>query len=360
MSSSYTWVQWNRHKKVYDLVLAGTCAVFLAVFIGGSMLTHPAPNEISGPIIVIRALAALAIVLLNIILLIGPLARLSPRFAPLLYNRRHLGVTFFFIALAHGSLSLLYYGGFGVRNPASALLGGYTSFGSVSGFPFEILGFLALLIFFVMAATSHDFWLANLSPRVWKSIHMGVYAAYALVVFHVALGALQSERSMALAGALLVGVAAVVTLHAVAGWREWRRDRLGVSDTQDWIDACEAASLVVDHGRVVALATGERIAVFRTVEGVVAMSNVCSHQGGPLGEGRIVDSGGGGCVTCPWHGYQYRPNDGQSPPPYTEKIPTHHVRIVAGRVQINKRANEPGAPTAPAPVTGSGSHGETP
>jgi hypothetical protein len=25
---------------------------------------------------------------------------------------------------------------------------------------------------------------------------------------------------------------------------------------------------------------------------------------GPLGEGKIID----GCVTCPWHGYQYLPD----------------------------------------------------
>jgi nitrite reductase/ring-hydroxylating ferredoxin subunit len=32
-----------------------------------------------------------------------------------------------------------------------------------------------------------------------------------------------------------------------------------------------------------------------------------SIQNGPLGEGRIVD----GCITCPWHGYQYRPDTGR-------------------------------------------------
>ena len=35
--------------------------------------------------------------------------------------------------------------------------------------------------------------------------------------------------------------------------------------------------------------------------GVIA--NVCAHQNGPLGEGRIID----GCVTCPWHGLSVPP-----------------------------------------------------
>mgnify|MGYP003753304843 CR=1 FL=1 len=48
------------------------------------------------------------------------------------------------------------------------------------------------------------------------------------------------------------------------------------------------------------------------------MHNVCKHQMGPLGEGKIID----GCITCPWHGYQYLPANGQSPPPFTEMVKT--------------------------------------
>jgi nitrite reductase/ring-hydroxylating ferredoxin subunit len=32
-----------------------------------------------------------------------------------------------------------------------------------------------------------------------------------------------------------------------------------------------------------------------------AMDGICTHQGGPLAEGHVAD----GCVTCPWHGWQY-------------------------------------------------------
>ena len=47
----------------------------------------------------IRALGTCALLLLHVILAIGPLARLDRRFLPLLYNRRHLGVTMFLLAL---------------------------------------------------------------------------------------------------------------------------------------------------------------------------------------------------------------------------------------------------------------------
>ena len=348
MTNTYRWVQWNRHKRIYDAALALACAGFVGIFVGVGSLAYPAPGNISAPVLVIRALGLLAIVLLHVILLIGPLSRMTPLVAPLLYNRRHLGVTFFLVALAHGTLSLVYYGGFGVRDPVSAVLAGYGSFGSVSGFPFEILGFAALLIFFVMAATSHDFWLANLSARVWKSVHMLVYVAYGLVVLHVALGALQSEQSPVYAALLIGGAALVGATHAVAGFSELARDGDGVDVPTDgaWLDAGPVGDLDEGGARVVCVNGRERLAIVRHNGTISAVSNVCAHQGGPLGEGRVVD----GCLTCPWHGYQYRPADGRSPPPFTEKIPTYGVRLEGGRVLVSPNANPPGTPVEPARI----------
>jgi nitrite reductase/ring-hydroxylating ferredoxin subunit len=90
----------------------------------------------------------------------------------------------------------------------------------------------------------------------------------------------------------------------------------------------------------------ERVAVVRHAGGISCVSNVCRHQGGPLGEGRMVD----GCLTCPWHGYQYLPDNGTSPPPFTEKIPTYRVRVVNGRIQVHPTPNPPGTRVPPAPV----------
>ena len=47
---------------------------------------------------------------------------------------------------------------------------------------------------FLLAATSHDFWLAFLTPRVWKALHMALYLAYGVLVMHVALGVMQEDR----------------------------------------------------------------------------------------------------------------------------------------------------------------------
>ncbi len=54
---------------------------------------------------------------------------------------------------------------------------------------------------------------------------MMVYAAYALLVAHVALGALQSEASPWLAAVLGCGMATLFALHLAAARREAPADR---------------------------------------------------------------------------------------------------------------------------------------
>ena len=70
-----------------------------------------------------------------------------------------------------------------------------------------MLGIAALLVLFVMAATSHDFWLTFLSPPVWKALHMALYVAYGLVVLHVAIGIMQYEWTPAHPRMLIAGSA---------------------------------------------------------------------------------------------------------------------------------------------------------
>lgn len=342
MSTGYTTVQWSRHKRVYDAVAAGAIGLYLAAFIGVTAAMHTGEHALSEPIVLIRATGSCAIALLHVILCIGPLARLDRRFLPLLYNRRHLGVMTFLVALAHGAMVTGYYHGFGVLNPVVSLLGTNTSFLSLRGFPFQLLGLAALSILFLMASTSHDFWNRNLGPAWWKRLHMLVYLAYALLVGHVALGALQNDRGLLLPLAVAAGVALVVGLHLLAGLREGPRD-VETALGGEWIDAGEVSSIPEGRARTVC-AGGERIAVFRHAGGVSAVTNVCAHQGGPLGEGRVID----GCITCPWHGWTYRPDDGRAPPPFTEKITTYKVRIVRGRVQVHPRALPAGTAVDPA------------
>jgi len=250
----------------------------------------------------------------------------------------------FLAALVHGMFSLVQFHALGDVSPLVSLFISNTRYGSLAAFPFQSLGFAALLILFVMAATSHDFWLHNLSAPAWKRIHMMVYLAYALLVAHVALGAFQSGTNAVLAISLGTGVALASALHLLAAAKESRTDRQ-VSRTVDegFVEVCDIAGIPEKRAKVVSLGS-ERVAVFRYDGKISAISNVCRHQNGPLGEGRIID----GCVTCPWHGYQYSPESGASPPPFTDKVATFRTRVVGERVLVHPCPHPPGTRLEPA------------
>jgi len=344
MSHDYQGVQWTPFKARYDRWMLLGIGGYLAAFIIASSALMPDGESFTPVQLLIRATGTLAFGLLTFILCIGPLARLSPRFKPFLYNRRHLGVTTFLIALIHGGLVLLWYHGFSDINPLVSLFVSNPNYASLAGFPFESLGFVALMIMFLMAATSHDFWNANLGPGLWKAIHMGVYLAYGLLVAHVALGAIQFEKDPAYVMILSAGAALVAGLHITTGLFGARHR--AAEGPEGWLTVATVNEMEDSRAKIVQPSTGEAIAIFRNGDEISAVSNVCRHQGGPLGEGKIVD----GCITCPWHGFQYRMEDGISPPPFTEKIATYATRIIDGTVFVNSEPNPPGTPQPPSKI----------
>jgi len=344
MSLLYRAVNWNRQKKLYDVTLACAVVVYLGVFVGANLSLHP---DVTVETTLIRGFATCAFALLHVILAIGPLARLDSRFLPLLYNRRHLGVTMFLVAAAHGIFATIQFHAGGDLNPVVSIFTSNGRYESLSDFPFQPLGFFALLILFLLAATSHDFWLANLTAPTWKRLHMLVYLAWALLIGHVTLGVLQEETSPLLAGMTAAGLVAIAALHLVAAAKERAGDAERRVARDGWIDAGSVAEIPEERARVIC-GSGERIAIFRHDGKLSAVSNVCQHQNGPLGEGRILD----GCITCPWHGYQYLPDSGASPAPFTEKLPTFDVRVTKGRVFVNPVPHPPGTRVEPAAIEG--------
>jgi nitrite reductase/ring-hydroxylating ferredoxin subunit/DMSO/TMAO reductase YedYZ heme-binding membrane subunit len=341
MSVRYIAVNWNRQKRLYDAVLVLGLLLSIGTFAGVTAMAFPTATAET---MVIRGLGFTGFLLLQLIVLIGPLARLDPRFLPLLYNRRHLGVAMALIAVAHATFAILQYHAFGNLPPLESVLISNPDLGRLSGFPFEYFGIVALVIVVLMAATSHDFWLSALRPPAWKALHMSVYVAYAALVAHVTLGFLQDERRAFFA--LVLGALALVTvaLHLVAGRREAGRDR-AVPAREGWVTVCVARE-IPDGRAKIGMVGPERVAVFRHDDKLSAVSNVCRHQNGPLGEGRIID----GCITCPWHGYQYRPETGTSPPPFDDRIATYDLAVVEGHVLVRERPNPPGTPVEPIPI----------
>src|SRR5215813_14985205 len=106
MGIEYRAVQWNRQKRIYDFVLAGGVGLFL---IGFGALTKIRFPYVTDEIMLMRAFGTGAFLLLHIILCIGPLCRLNPKFLPLLYNRRHAGVTMFLVGLTHATFVIIQF-----------------------------------------------------------------------------------------------------------------------------------------------------------------------------------------------------------------------------------------------------------
>jgi len=328
MSASYVAVGWNRQKKIYDWILFGFCSLYLIVFIVGTAIFNP---DYTFETVLIRSTSTLAVLLLHIILSIGPLTRINRFFLPLLYNRRHLGVTMFVVALVHGSFSILQFHSLGNVSPWVSVFTSNTHYGSLADFPFQALGFFALLIFLLMAVTSHDFWLHNLSPKIWKTLHMCVYVAYFLIIMHVMLGVIQLETNPVFVIIILVGAFTLIALHIYAGTKEVKMDNAKFDEKNEgFVMVCKLSDIEENRAKMFCI-DKERIAVFKTAGKLFAVNNVCKHQNGPLGEGRVID----GCITCPWHGYQYLPNNGQSPPPFKEKVSTYDLKIENGDVWLN-------------------------
>src|SRR5262249_36053014 len=146
MSVQYSAVKWNRHKRIYDYTLLAGILLYLGLFFLAGKLAWPGSPGISDEVLLIRALGTCAFLLLHVVLCIAPRPRVTRRVLPLLYTRRHLGVATFLVGLFHGALATGYYHAFGRLNPLVSLLSTNTHFDSLTAFPFEILGVLALLI----------------------------------------------------------------------------------------------------------------------------------------------------------------------------------------------------------------------
>lgn len=345
MGVAYQPVILARSKYVYDAVLLAAIALYIFIYLQVAPAYQDITTPIDGAIIRMRAFGSCAFLLLSFVLCIGPLARLDRRFMPLLYNRRHFGVMTFAVALVHATHVLGWYFAFSPTDSYIALLTSNTDFQQVLGFPFEVFGIFALVVLFVMAATSHDFWLSFLTPPLWKALHMLVYLAYAALVFHVALGPLQSDVSAFFMAIVGVSVLTVSLLHFFVGRRDAAFEKIGNSLQQDqsWIVVGKVHDIKDNRAMIVPIKDAERVAIFRYGNKLSAIINVCAHQNGPLGEGRILD----GCVTCPWHGFQYNPADGRAPAPFTEKVSTYNLKLDGDTILLDPNPNPPGTYVEP-------------
>lgn len=297
----------------FDAALA---AIVAAWFFGGRAVFRGPDLDV----FLVRASALLTFLFLSAAISLGPLARLWRPATHFIYNRRHLGVTTWALAVFHAGL-VMHYGNDWKLADVLKVLPGQT----FARIPFTLFGAAALVILTVMAMTSWDYFLQALGPRGWKRLHMAVYAGYGIVVVHfTARFAGDPPVQWRLLVLLWLVALAVAALHLAAAWKESRGDRPASAGPDGLILLGSFTGL--PEGRAVTVnVNGERIAVVRKDGALHAISNVCPHQNGPLGESVVRD----GYLECPWHGYQFDPCTGLGPPGFTDSVP-HYDLVIKG------------------------------
>lgn len=84
---------------------------------------------------------------------------------------------------------------------------------------------------------------------------------------------------------------------------------------------------------------GAAILLIRYKNALHAIAETCSHLGGPLSEGRLVD----GSVQCPWHGSRFDIQDGHVVSgPAVHPQPCLDARVRAGQIEVRLRSGKPG------------------
>lgn len=123
----------------------------------------------------IKTTGLLAIALLSITLLVGPLCRFIPSLYYLKAHRKFWGILSFITALTHAVLVYVYYSNYDF----------YKLFNTASPKYFGILaGVIALIILLVVAITSSQKILNSLNPKAWKIIQSTAYLALIFAVLH--------------------------------------------------------------------------------------------------------------------------------------------------------------------------------
>ncbi len=75
--------------------------------------------------------------------------------------------------------------------------------------------------------------------------------------------------------------------------------------------------------KIVTIERNKEVAVFNQEGEFFAVSNVCPHQGGPLGEGFISNDR----ISCPLHGWEFDLMTGQSTVSPNITVPVYDIEV---------------------------------
>ena len=146
----------------------------------------------------------------------------------------------------------------------------------------------------------------------------------------------KSRRSGFIASALGY---AVMGYAARLGGKLVYEHRVGVDRTDgqvlpdNFIGVLPEAQLA-DDKPTRAMAQGVPILLVRRAGRLFAMADTCSHFGGPLSEGKLMDN----CIECPYHASRFALEDGHViDGPAVHPQPILETRIWDGQIEVRKR-----------------------
>jgi nitrite reductase/ring-hydroxylating ferredoxin subunit/uncharacterized membrane protein len=157
----------------------------------------------------------------------------------------------------------------------------------------------------------------------------------ALVCYSASLAARLLGRRKAGVGLGLAGAAAISAGGYLGGHLAYVQAvgverRRFAGGPREWTAVLDAGELGESSPRVVTAGDTE-VLLYRVGNRVYALWASCTHDGGPLAEGRFAD----GCVRCPWHGSTFRLRDGKVVRgPAAASQPVYEARIVDGKVEV--------------------------
>lgn len=145
----------------------------------------------------------------------------------------------------------------------------------------------------------------------------------------------QSGVAMSMLGYAIAGFSAYLGGHLVFG------EQLGVDHTatQDADKPEEFTSVMreadLKERTPVRVMAGDVAVLLVRIDGKInAISNTCTHLGGPLNEGQLE----GDSIRCPWHGSRFCLSDGEvleAPATFPERA--FDVRVKAGKIEVRAK-----------------------
>jgi nitrite reductase/ring-hydroxylating ferredoxin subunit/uncharacterized membrane protein len=197
--------------------------------------------------------------------------------------------------------------GWGVLSAVPTALSGAADWGDTTGRPRRI-GLVHAAANTTALACYAASWVARRRGQHWRGVALGLAGATAATIGGY------------LGGHLLQSLGVGVDRSAFPKPPStWTRVALGidVTDKPKRVLAGEAPLVVLRHHGA-----------------VTALDARCPHRGGPMDEGRVHD----GCITCPWHGSEFRLDDGGLVRgPSTVDLPVYECAVVGADVEVRSR-----------------------